>query len=242
MRWNLHFKAITGTLSAAVALAALLITGCWDLGEETAVEGNYEITYDDVIRVYLNDELVVELDGAHGGTIPLTDEIELEYDELCSDEDTICPSEAYWDEVAIYQPLGADNALLNAVNIGTIGEPGVRLAGLLGNDASFDLLLGLSASASEQCLAIGISTADGQFVKSGGAARNAFYDGIEEGTITLAYGAGCEITPGVTLSAGLRFETDFVGERVGDLDVGSVDVDPAIDENGDPIDEDPLVD
>ncbi len=238
----MRFKAFTGIMATMGMLAALVATGCWELEEETAVEGNYALTYDDVIRVYLNDELLVELDGANGGTIPLTDEIAIEYDELCSGEDTICPSEAYWDEVAIYQPLGKDNVLLNAVNIGTIGEPGVRLAGLLANDATFDLLLGLSASASEQCLAIGVSLAEGQFVKSAGAARNAFYDGVEDGVISLTYGAGCEIAPGVTLSAGLRFETDFSGVRTGDLDVGDVEVDPAIDENGDPIDEDPLVD
>lgn len=242
MRSNLRWTAILGTLTVVGAWLVLGATGCWELEDETAVEGNYAITYDDVIRVYVNDELVVELDAAQGGTIPLTDEIDLEYDELCSDENTICPSESYWDEVAIYQPLGADNALLNAVNIGTIGDEGVRLAGLLNNDATFALLLGLSASANEHCLAIGISTADGEFVKSAGAARNAFYDGIEDGTITVAYAAGCEIVEGVTLSAGLRFETGFVGDRIGDLDVGSVDVDPAIDENGDPIDEDPLVD
>ncbi|MAE29936.1 MAG: hypothetical protein CMJ87_13290 [Planctomycetes bacterium] len=240
-RFDLRYEALIGMLATGVLLG-LGATGCWELEEETAVEGNYTLTYDDVIRVYVNDSLVVELDGANGGTIPLTDEIEIEYDELCSGEDAICPSEAYWDEVAIYQPLGVDNALLNAVNIGSIGEEGVRLAGLLGNDATFDLLLGLSASANEQCLAIGISLAEGQFVKSAGANRNAFYDGVEDGTISLTYGAGCEITPGVTLSAGLRFETDFYGDRTGDLDVGDVEVDPAIDENGDPIDEDPLVD
>ncbi len=242
MRSNLQSLALLGALTVVGAWAILGATGCWELEQDTAVEGNYTITYDDVIRVYVNDEFVVELDAAQGGTIPLTDEISLEYDELCSDENTICPSESYWDEVAIYQPLGADNALLNVVNIGTIGEPGVRLAGLLGNDATFDLLLGLSASANEHCLAVGISTAEGEFVKSAGAARNAFYDGIDEGTINVAYGAGCEIVEGVTLSAGLRFETGFAGDRVGDLDVGSVEVDPAIDEHGDPIDEDPLVD
>ncbi len=235
-----NHTARTLVITTALAALALFAPACWDIGTEVPVEGNYDLVYDDVIRVYLNDELIVELDAMNGGEIPLGDDIVLEYDEICSGEDTFCPSEAYWDEVAIYQPMGTDNALLNAVNIGTIGNEGARLAGLMDGHGAFSLLLGLDLGANESCLAVGLSLADGRFERERDG-EDFIYGDITDGVISVEYAAGCEIAEGVVLSGALRLETGFEGARTGDLDTGDVQTDPAIDENGEPLDDDQVL-
>lgn len=223
--------------SGSAILVAMLAsaTACWELDENVYAEGNYELTHSDIMRVYWGDELIAEIDPALGGTLELG-EFSIEYDEFCSDPNFSCPTEAYWDEVAIYQPLGTDNALLNAVNIGTIGEPGTRLAGVIDTSGAFTMLLGLSASWDENCIAVGISTAEGNFTQSV-LERNNHYDQMDSGTIAITYAAGCEVLDGVTLSASLTFESDFSGVRTGDVDLGDVEPDPAIDEDGVEVDD-----
>ncbi len=231
-----HTHDRLATLAGAALLTAALLGGtACKLDSAVYAEGNYSLTYDDLVRVYFNDELIAEIDPAQGGTLQLG-EWEVEYDEFCSDPDFSCPSEAYWDEVAIYQPLGYENALLNVVNIGAIGEPGQRLAGTVDEGGQFDLLLGLSASADENCLAVGLSTADGTFDRSPNGRQQRF-DIIDAATIQITYAAGCEVVEGVTVSSAVRFETDFTGLRTGDVDLGDVEPDPAIDENGEEVDD-----
>lgn len=239
---NLNTIVKTAGILTITSALAFALAACWELDEEVQVEGNFAITYNDIIRVYFNDELVAEINAAEGGEIPLGELGTFEYDELCSSEDVVCPSEELWDEVAVEQPLGVDNALLNAVNIGTYGEEGTRLAGLIESNGDYALLLGISAAASGSCLAVGISTAEGTFTHDPAPGeRNPVYDRIEDGVITVAYGAGCYITEDIILTGSLTFETDFEGVRTGDLDLGDVEAEPAIDEDGEEIDEEELV-
>jgi len=223
------------SLAASTTMALAMLPGCFNLDTAVYAEGNYDIDYVDTMRVFFNDDLVVELDAAQGGTIDIG-EYQLEYDEFCTDEDFSCPSENLWGAVAIYQPLGYENGLLNAVNIGAVGEEGQRLAGAVDENGNFDLLLGLSASADENCLAVGFSTASGVFHQSD-TERQRRYDHIEDGVIQVTYAGGCEVLEGVTISSALRFETDFTGVRRGDVDLGNVEPDPAIDENGQEVDD-----
>ena len=227
--------------TCALLTMTCVLSACWDIGQPVPVEGNYDLVYDDVIRVYLDDDLLVELDAMDGGEIPLGDDLAIAYDEICSGADTLCPSEAYWDEVAIYQPLGEDNALLNAVNIGTIGEEGTRLAGLVDDHGAFAMLLGLDLGASESCLAVGLSLAEGRFERLQ-EDEEMIYGDISGGVISVEYAAGCEIAPGVILAGALRLETGYEGIWTGPLETAHVRPDPAIDENGDPLGEDPYLD
>jgi hypothetical protein len=229
-----NWKTWIGAATGALVLGGLVLGGlACKLDSNVYAEGNYDITYDDNVRVYYGDELIVEIDPAVGGTIDIG-EWQIEYDEFCSDPDYSCPTEAYWDEVAIYQPLGYENMLLNVVNIGTIGEQGLRLPGTIDESGDFNLLLGLSASASENCLAVSLSTADGSFSQTS-LEREKRYDQIDAATITVTYAAGCEILDGVIIASAITFETDFTGVRTGDVDLGDVEPDPAIDENGEEV-------
>ncbi len=232
---TMHTVIRVASVSAMLVAMVASTSACWELDNDVHVEGNYALTHSDITRVYWGDELVAEIDPAQGGTLELG-EYSVEYDEFCSDPDYSCPTEVYWDEVAIYQPLGTDNALLNAVNIGTIGEPGARLAGLIDSEGNFSMLLGLSASWDENCISVGISTAEGTFTQTG-LGRENVYNTMEAGTIAITYAAGCEVVEGVTLSTSLTFETDFTGTRTGDIDLGDVEPDPAIDEDGAEVDD-----
>ncbi len=239
---NLNTIVKTAGILAFTGAMALAMGACWELDSETEVEGNFAITYNDIVRVYFNDELVAEIDAAEGGEIPLGELGTFEYDELCSSEDVVCPSEQFWDEVAVEQPLGTDNALLNAVNIGTYGEEGTRLAGLIEANGDYALLLGISAASAGSCLAVGVSVAEGSFTHAFVPnERNPVYDRIEDGVITVAYGAGCYITEDIILTGSLSFETDFTGVRTGDLDYEEVEAEPAIDEDGEEIPEEQVV-
>jgi hypothetical protein len=231
------FQMATRLAMGTLVLAAVTTTttACWETGGETVAEGNYDIAYTDMMRVYWDDELIAEIDQAQGGTLVLG-ELEIDYDEFCSDPAYSCPSEVMWDEVAIEQPLGESNALINAVNIGTIGEPGTRLAGLMDEQGAFTLLLGLSASYDENCMSVGVSTAEGSFSQSL-LAPSGTYDGIDTAAIRVTYAAGCEILQDTIIGGSLTFEMDFNGTRTGDLDLGEIEPDPPVDETGEPVED-----
>jgi len=232
---TLHTATRLASVSAILVALVASTSACWELDNDVYVEGNYALTHSDLIKVYWGEDLIAEIDPAQGGTLELG-EYSVEYDEFCSDPDVSCPTEVFWDEVAIYQPLGTDNALLNAVNIGTIGEPGARLAGVIESDGSFWMLLGLSASWNENCISVGISDAQGTFTQTGMGRENV-YNNMETGTISVTYAAGCEVIDNVTIASSLTFESDFTGVRTGDLDLGDVEPDPAIDEDGEEVDD-----
>ena len=203
---------------------ALLTAGC-DLETPTDVTGNFEVTYTDNLRVYINDELVAEVAAGEDATIEWDGET-FTLTQVCSDEGVECPGETYWRTVAIDQPWGEAYTLLNFVNLDQErGIAGQRMGGVLEDGGSFAMLAGLDLDGNDSCVAVGVGTVTGQFVDAA----------IEDGIIAYAWGAGCEIG-GVELNASLRLETDYTAIRTGDYDVSSVTPEAPIDENGDEVD------
>jgi len=212
-------------------LSLVVATACEQLDEPRDVMGNFEVEYVDNMRVYINDELVAEVESGEDATIEWDGET-FQLSAVCSDEGTECPGETFWRDVAVDQPWGTDNALLNFVNLDQErGTPGQRMGGLLDEDGYFEMLAGLGIAANGAGAAIGFGVVDGYFDEDNQA--------IEDGVIAYGWGAGC-VFSGVAIGASLRIETDFTATRVGDYDVSSVTPEPPIDEEGKEIDpEDP---
>lgn len=211
--------------ASLIALSALTL-GC-DLETPTDVTGNFEVTYEDNLRIYLNDELVAEVAAGEEADIEWNGEI-FTIAQVCSDDGVACPGESYWRTVAIDQPWGPEHTLLNFVNLDLErGTPGQRMGGVLNNDGTFTMLSGLALDGDENCIALGVGTVTGQLLDA--------YTAIETGMIVYEWGAGCSIN-GVDLGASLRLETDYTAARAGDYDVSSVTPEAPIDEEGEEID------
>lgn len=212
-------------------LPLALALGCEPLDEARDVSGNFDLAYQDVLRIYLNDELIAEVSPGDDADITFDGQT-FQLDAVCGDDGTDCPSETFWGRMAVEQPLGSGNKLLNFVNLDQErGNPGDRIAGLMENDGSFAMLAGIGLDGNEACAVIGVATVVGDF--SGGNKPD-----IDNATIVYEWDAGCQIA-GTTLTGSLRIETDVKGVRTGDLDLGELSTEP-IDENGEPIeDEEP---
>jgi hypothetical protein len=212
------------TRSALIALS--ILAGC-DLETPSDVTGNFEVTYTDSLRVYLNGELVAEVASGEEADIEWNGET-FSVAQVCSDEGVTCPGESYWREVAIDQPWGPEHTLLNFVNLDQErGIPGQRMGGVLADDGTFTMLSGLDLGGEGSCVALGVGTVTGQLVDSATA--------VEAGVIAYEWGAGCTID-GVDLGVSLRLETDYTAARTGDYDVSSVTPEAPIDESGEEID------
>lgn len=210
--------------SVAALLAAA--TACGELQQPRDVTGNFAVQYFDTVRVYIGDQLVAEAAPGEdptisweGGTFSLS--------VLCGEDGTECPSETFWREVAVDQPQGDANRLLNFVNLDEErGEPGQRMGGLLEDDGSFEMLAGLQLAANGACAAVGVATVVGTF--------NANATAVEDGMVVYEWGGGCVIG-GVALGTALRIETDLRARRVSDYDVSTVAPEEPIDEEGRPL-------
>ncbi len=215
-------RSITNT----AIISTLLALGC-ELAEPRDVMGNFEVHYVDNMRVYINDELVAEVESGEDADIEWDGEI-FQVSTLCSDEGVECPSETFWGEAAVDQPWGDGYSLLNFVNLDLDSEnPGQRMGGVLNDDGSFDMLSGLGLAANGNCAAIGVGTVTGWFSEDNQA--------IEDGVITYAWAGGCSVD-GVEIGVSFRLETDYSATRVGDYDVSSVTPEEPIDEEGEEVD------
>jgi len=210
-----------------VLFPLLLSLSACELAEPKSVMGNFEVSYADNMRVYINDELVAEISPGEeesieyeGGTFQVS--------QICGDDGTQCPSESYWRSAAVDQPQGDQSKILNFVNLDLErGVPGQRMGGLMEDDWSFVMLSGLGLANNELCAAVAVGTVSGRFTEDASA--------IEEGVITLEWAGGCTIGEGVGLS--LRLETDYSAVRVSDYDISSVEAEPPIDEEGEELPE-----
>lgn len=220
-------RNIVPLLVASVTLSA----GCFELPQTTDVMGNFSVEYVDNMRVYINDELVAEVADGEDADIDYDGQI-FQVSTLCSDEGVECPSETFWNEIAVDQPWGPDYQLLNFVNLDVEDEnAGVRIGGLLEPDGFFSMLSGLALGANEACVAIGVGTVTGAF--------NADATAIEDGIIHYDWAGGCNID-GVEIGVAIRLETDFTATRTGDYDVSAVTPEEPIDDEGEVVDpEDP---
>ena len=218
---------------ATLALATVTLGACEPLEESRDVSGNFDISYQDNLRVYIGDELVAEVVDGEDATITWDGDT-FQISTLCSDEGVECPSENYWGQVGIDQPWGPEYRLLNFANLDAEhGDLGRRLGGTLDDDGSFELLSGIGLAANGACAAIAVGTIEGNFTSDNSA--------IEDGVLSWGWAGGCEID-GVALGTSLRLETDFTAQRTGDLDLGTIVVEEPIDEDGaevDPTEPDP---
>ncbi|NOY28147.1 MAG: hypothetical protein GXP62_19960 [Oligoflexia bacterium] len=211
---------VSASLGAAIALAACQLAVPHD------VMGNFEVTYADNVRVYINDELVAEVTPGEKASIEYNGTT-FDVSAVCGDDGTDCPSETYSHLVAVDQPWGPDYNLLNFVNLDTEGGVlGQRMGGTLADDSTFSMLSGLAVGGNDLCAAVGVGTVTGSF--------SADDQAVENGVITFGWAGGCDVGDGVGVS--LRLETDYTATRVGDFDISSVTADDPIDEQGDPVD------
>jgi hypothetical protein len=216
-------RIITTALIASTATSV----ACFELPQTTDVMGNFEVQYANNLRVYINDELVAEVQDGEDADIELDGEI-IQVSTLCSDEGVECPDETFWNEVAVDQPWGPDYQLLNFVNLDVEDEnAGARIGGLLEEDGSYALLSGLALGANGACAAIGVGTVTGAF--------SADATTMEDGVIAYGWAGGCVID-GVEIGVAIRIETDFTATRTGDYDVSSVTPEEPIDEEGEVVD------
>lgn len=220
-------RTITTTLIATSTLAL----GCFELPQTTEVMGNFEVTYANNLRVYINDELVAEVADGEDADIEFDGQV-FQVSTLCSDEGVECPSETFWNEVAVDQPWGPDYQLLNFVNLDVEDEDaGARIGGLLEADGTYAMLSGLAVGANANCVALGVGTVTGAFAPDATT--------MDDGVITYAWAGGCVIGE-VEVGVAIRLETDFTATRTGDYDVSAVTPEEPIDEEGEVVDpEDP---
>ncbi len=215
------------SVSRTIPLMAVFSMACLELDTPRDVMGNFDVVYANNLRVYIDDELVAEVESGDDVSVEWNGET-FQISTLCSDEGVECPDETFWGEVAVDQPWGQDYKLLNFVNLDQeLGTPGQRLGGLLEDDGTFSMLSGLAVGVNADCAAVGVGTVDGRFSLDA--------QEIEDGVITYAWAAGCSVG-GVAIGASLRLETDFTAVRTGDYDVSSVEAEEPIDESGEPVD------
>jgi len=210
-----------------LVLASLVLGACVPLETPRSVMGNFEATFADNMRVYIDDTLVAEVTPGTDASFEWNGET-FQVSTLCSDEGVECPSETFSHTVAVDQPWGSEYKLLNFVNLDPEhGDPGDRMGGLLEADGTFNMLAGLQLGANGNCAAVGLGVVTGAF--------NADNTAIEGGKVVYGWAAGCAIGD-QGIGASLRLETDFTAVRTGDYDVSSVTPADPIDETGEVVD------
>lgn len=209
--------------STATVAGTLVFAACGELAKPRDVEGTFDVSYVDNLRVYIGDELVAEVESGEDADIALDGGV-IQVSQLCSDEGVECPSESYWRSVGVAQPWGHDNRLLNFVDLDEErGDLGQRMGGQLRSDGTFAMLSGLSVGSHGNCAAIGVGSVHGQF--------DAANENVDDGMIAYEWTGGCTIA-GVVIGVNLRIETDYTAVRVGDLDLAAIRADPPVDEDG----------
>ncbi len=210
------------TLTSLTSLAAF--TACGELAEPRDVMGNFEVAYSDNLRIYIDGELVAEVEAGSEELIEWNGE-SFELTQVCGEEGNECPSEAYWRDAAVDQPWGPEYGLLNFVNLDDErGSPGQRMGGSMADDGSFTMLSGLGLNGNAACQVLGVGTVEGQFNDDASA--------IEDGMVVFTWAGQCQLGDNLTVHTELRLETDFTAARIGDYDVSSVTPEAPIDEEG----------
>lgn len=167
-------------------IALLFLAACEQVsgGNDTRdVSGNYELTYDNQLK------LTLDIAGArreatatgYGGIVDFGtyngQPVTLDLTAFCAKNEVQCPNEAFWPKVAINQPnLSANKFLLqtlavidNTVHALDAGLKAPAVAGLVdnGNFDRFVLGLGASGASGANCLAYSLSLASGRFTRAG---------------------------------------------------------------------------
>ncbi|MEQ1566869.1 MAG: hypothetical protein ABMA64_14600, partial [Myxococcota bacterium] len=143
-------------LRPAEVLTLVALSGCVPLSGPNDVTGNYEASYVDNLRVYLDDELVADVAAGEDAEITWDGQV-FHASQVCADDGVQCPGETYWRTVAVEQPWGVSQGLLNFVNLdperGTLGD---RLGGAMADDGTFEMLAGLDLAGNGACASVGV--------------------------------------------------------------------------------------
>lgn len=210
-------------LRPAEVLTLVALSGCVPLSGPNDVTGNYEASYVDNLRVYLDDELVADVAAGEDAEITWDGQV-FHASQVCADDGVQCPGETYWRTVAVEQPWGVSQGLLNFVNLdperGTLGD---RLGGAMADDGTFEMLAGLDLAGNGACASVGVGKVYGTFDPVG----------IDAGVVAYEWAGGCEIG-GVGLGVALRIETDYTAVRTGPVDLGAIEVEPPVTTSGSP--------
>ena len=218
----------------ATATALLAVSACVPPAANTEpgpkpwdVRGDYDLSFNDEITLRLDIGGAVRERKATGwGAIvdfgdvngqPVT----LDLAAHCAKPDVDCPSEVFWDKVAIQQPdvakkLAIYNLTVRDRRSASDGGTGKTLNGLLDHNKQDAFLIGLGASSGSGgtgnagCAALAISVAEGRFARNSEAA----VDRIEAGRVRLGWLGGCAFGP-LLLGATLSVETGYTGTRIG---------------------------
>lgn len=216
------------SLPFSLSLLALLpLTGCFELDQPIDVMGNFEVSYLDNLRVFIDDELVAAVESGEDATVEYNGG-NFEVSQVCGDAGTDCPSESWWRTVAGDQPWGGAYSLLNFVNLDLErGEPGQRMGGTINSAGALEMVSGLGVAGDNGCAALAVGTVTGAFSA----------DAIEipDGIIAYEWSGGCQIGE-ATIATTLRLESDFTAARTGDYDVSSVTPEEPIDAEGEVVD------
>lgn len=214
-------------MNRTLPLALLVLSACVPLETPRSVMGNFQATFADNMRVYIDDTLVAEVTPGTDASFEWNGQT-FQVSTLCSDEGVECPSETMWATVAVDQPWGPEYKLLNFVNLDPLhGELGARLGGLMESDGTFAMLAGLDLGGNGNCAAVGLGVVTGTFSADNTA--------IEAGKVMYGWAAGCSLG-GQDIGGSLRLETDYTAVRTGDYDVSSVTPSEPIDEEGQEVD------
>jgi hypothetical protein len=217
-------------IAAATTIGFILACKGEPLAQPRDVSGNYELVYANNLRVYIDDNLVAEVQAGENATIEWNGQT-FDIEAVCGADGTTCPSEAYWGQIGIEQPWGSEYRLLNFINLDPDRPPlGQRMGGLLEDNGTFGMLAGMDLDGAENCASIGIGVVEGRF--------DATNTALQDGVIAFGWAGGCQFGE-VTVGTNVRLETDVTGVRTGPLDLAGLTQEPPIDENGDEVDDKP---
>lgn len=240
-----RYRILIAILLLAVAPSMMGAKGgCGGKLEEAKLKvpdfsGNYAITHQDQITVKVTIGGATETyTGVAGGVIDLG-EATLDFTEVCKYEGVHCPSEAFWNEVAIDQPLFDPTKkphnpwLVRVVNLDTTTEAyTMERGGLTNKDGDLVIGLGLGATGVPGCILLGASVATGVFDLS--AATGLPTGTISDGKVIVAYAGGC-LFPNESgfAAATITLESTFTGQRTGSFELPSeLATAPILDEDG----------
>jgi hypothetical protein len=176
---------MTKLFVAGALLAAVCAPPPPGPGEEDPrdVTGNYDLTYDNKLRMQLNIGGAVRevTQTGYGGIADFGtyngQPVTLDLTQFCAKPEVKCPSEQFWAKVAIDQPNlqknGSDLQELRVIDnqdpMPPAGQKAASLTGLVdhANSDRFLIGLGIQGGATQNCAAFDVSFASGRFSHEG---------------------------------------------------------------------------
>lgn len=176
-------RSVSLAALAAVAVSCGGGDGTTRKTDERKVTGNYALTYDDkvTLRLSVGGATREVTHSGFGGVVDFGSvngqPVTLDLGQFCAREEVKCPSEAFWQNVAIDQPdLMNSYAQLqrlvvvnDTVHTLPAGQQAQTVSGLVNHDDEDRFLLGLGVNggANQACLALALSLAGGRFTRVG---------------------------------------------------------------------------